>query len=151
VKSYEEIMEILEAFDLTGSFRREGAGRLFASHCGGVCGRRDAALLPSPSVPVVRARLIDPFLTKLEEWVERSQGKIRDDDVSDKLESLGLRVRTGRSAGRVEVKANYRTGATAGVSTLDHRTGHVCPVGLGPRPFRCRPADALVVWVAGVV
>lgn len=47
-------------------------------------------LLPSPSVPVVRVKLIDPFLPKLEEWVERSQGKIRGDVVFDKLGPLGF-------------------------------------------------------------
>jgi hypothetical protein len=112
VKSYEEIMEILEAFDLTGSFRAAGELARCSHHTGeAYVARRDAGLLPSPSVPVLRVRLIDPFLPKLEEWVERSQGKIRGDVVFDKLEPLGF-AGSGRTVRRAlaQVKANYRAG-----------------------------------------
>ena len=50
--------------------------------------RRDGGLLAERLEPVVRAKLIDPFLPKLEEWMERSQGKIRGDLVFDRLEPL---------------------------------------------------------------
>ena len=39
---------------------------------------RDAGQLPDEGPPR-RDRLIDPFLPKVEEWVERSDGKIRAD------------------------------------------------------------------------
>jgi hypothetical protein len=69
VKSREEIMEILEAFDLTGSFR-------------------DVGELPDDG-PQRRERIVDPFLGKIEEWVERSAGKIRADVAFGKLKALG--------------------------------------------------------------
>jgi len=112
VKSYEEIMEILEAFDLTGSFRAASELAGCSHHTvEAYVARRDVGLLPSPSVPVVRVRLIDPFLPKLEEWVERSQGRIRGDVVFDKLGPLGFEgsERTVRRA-LAAVKVNYRAG-----------------------------------------
>jgi len=112
VKSYEEIMEILEAFDLTGSFRAASELAGCSHHTvEAYVARRDVGLLPSPSVPVVRVRLIDPFLPKLEEWVERSQGRIRGDVVFDKLGPLGF-VGSERTVRRAlaAVKVNYRAG-----------------------------------------
>jgi len=112
LKSYEEIMEILEAFDLTGSLRAAGELAGCSHHTVEVyVARRDAGLLPSPTDPVERAKLVDPFLAKLEEWVERSRGKIRGDVVFDKLSRLGFEGsdRTVRRALGV-VKANYRAG-----------------------------------------
>lgn len=38
MKSAEEIMEILDAYDLTGSFRDAGELAVFASHGGPLCG-----------------------------------------------------------------------------------------------------------------
>ena len=70
-------MEILEAFDLTGSFR--AAGRLAGCSHHTVeqwVSRRDAGLLPVPLEVAERDKLIDPFLDKIEEWVERSRGAI---------------------------------------------------------------------------
>lgn len=112
MKSYEEIMEILEAFDLTGSFRAAGELADCSHHTvAEYVARRDAGLLAERLEPVVRARLIDPFLPKLEEWVERSQGKIRGDVAFEKLELLGFEGsdRTVRRA-LAEVKANWRAG-----------------------------------------
>lgn len=112
MKSYEEIMEILEAFDLTGSFRAAGDLADCSHHTvAEYVARRDAGLLAERLEPVVRARLIDPFLPKLEEWVERSEGKIRGDVVFERLEPLGFTGsdRTVRRA-LAEVKANYRAG-----------------------------------------
>lgn len=73
--------------------------------------RRDAGQLPAPTERVERSKLIDPFLPKVEEWVERSRGKIRGDVVFDKLEPLGFTgsERTVRRALAV-VNANYRAG-----------------------------------------
>src|SRR5882757_2838312 len=81
-------MEILEAFDLTGSLRDAGelagcshhtvARYVAAREAGGVCDR-----------PVVRPMLIDEFLPKVEEWMEHSGGKIRADKAHEKLLALG--------------------------------------------------------------
>jgi hypothetical protein len=76
VKSAGEIMEILEAFDLTGS-QRDAAELAGCSHhtVGRYVALRDAGALSAR--PVARAQLIDAFLPKLEEWIERSKGKLR--------------------------------------------------------------------------
>lgn len=112
MKSYEEIMEILEAYDLTRSFR-DAAELAGCSHhtVAAYVARRDAGRLPTRGQKVERSKLIDPFLAKLEEWVERSQGKIRADVVFDKLEPLGFEGsdRTVRRA-VAKVKANWRAG-----------------------------------------
>lgn len=111
MKSREEIMNILEAFDLTGSYR--GAGELAGcSHhtVARYVAMRDAGELV-PDGPERRERMIDPFLPKIEEWVERSDGKIRADVAFDKLGALGFTgsERTVRRA-VAEVKANRRRG-----------------------------------------
>lgn len=111
MKSREEIMEILEAFDLTQSFR--DAGELAGCSHHTVerwVAKRDAGELPGDG-PVRRERLIDPFMAKIEEWVERSDGKVRADVCFDKLTALGFdgSDRTVRRA-VAEVKANHRRG-----------------------------------------
>jgi hypothetical protein len=88
VKHAEEIMEILEAFDLTRSYR--SAGELAGCDHHTVAhwvARRDAGELTA--TPVRRDQLIDPFLAKLEEWMEASKGKVRADVAHDKLLDLG--------------------------------------------------------------
>ena len=107
-----EIMEILEAFDLTGSFR--AAGELAGCDHHTV---KKYVQLRDAGRPVVgaqqRARLIDPFLAKIEEWVERTEGKARADVCHEKLKVMGYggSPRTTRRA-VAEVKRNYRKGLT---------------------------------------
>ena len=81
---------MLEAFDLTGSLRDAGelagvshntVGRYVQARMAGALSDR-----PQP-----RAQLIDEFLPKLEEWIERSHGKLRADVAHDKLVALGDR------------------------------------------------------------
>lgn len=112
MKSREEIMEILEAFDLTGSLRA-AAELVGCSHhtVEQYVARRDAGRLPGGDGAVEREKLIDPFLAKLEEWVERSHGKIRGDVAFCKLQPLGFTGsdRTVRRA-LAAVKLNYRAG-----------------------------------------
>jgi transposase len=112
VKSYEEIMEILEAYDLTGSFRAAAELAGCSHHTvEQYVKRRDAGELAASTERSMRSKLIDPFLPKLEEWVDRSKGKIRADVVFDKLGSLGFEgsERTARRA-VATVKTNYRAG-----------------------------------------
>jgi transposase len=112
LKSYEEIMEILEAYDLTGSLRAAAELAGCSHHTvERYVALRDAGQLPVGLEPVERAKLIDPFLDKIEEWVERSKGRIRGDVVFDRLALLGFEgsertVRRGLAA----VKANYQVG-----------------------------------------
>lgn len=111
MKSREEIMQILEAFDLTGSFRAAGELAGCSHHTvAHWVAKRDAGELPGEG-PQRRERLVDPFLAKIEEWVERSDGKVRADVCFDKLGALGFEgsERTVRRA-VAEVKASYRRG-----------------------------------------
>lgn len=84
----EKQLEALEAYDLTGSFRSAAAlvgcdhhtvKRLVAA--------RDAGLVLVEGVE--RERVSDPFIDKITEWVERSEGKIRADRVHEKLTAMG--------------------------------------------------------------
>jgi transposase len=105
-------MEILEAFDLTKSFRAAGALAGCSHHTvAHYVALRDAGLLTCGLDRVERAKLIDPHLPKIEEWVERSHGKIRADVVFERLELLGFcgSDRTCRRA-VAEVKLNWRAG-----------------------------------------
>ena len=109
MKSDEEIMEILEAFDLTRSFR--DAGELAGCSPNTVAhwvGARDAGTFESPAR---REQLIDPFLAKLEEWVDASKAKVRADVAHDKLVALGYggSERTTRRA-VAAVKLAHRNG-----------------------------------------
>lgn len=88
MKHAEEIMEILEAFDLTRSFRSAadlaGCDHHTVAHW---VARRDAGELSAS--PLRRDQLIDPYLPKLEEWMEASNGKVRADVAHAKLLALG--------------------------------------------------------------
>jgi len=90
VKSYEEIMQILEAFDLTNTLRAAadlaGCSPNTVKHW---VERRDAGELAVPLEPARRDRLTDAFADKIEELVERSHGHIRADVCFDKLVALG--------------------------------------------------------------
>jgi len=74
VKSAEEIMNMLEAFDLTGSLRDAGELAWCSHHTvAGYVAARDAGALSARPAP--RAQLIDSCVDNVEEWVERSKGK----------------------------------------------------------------------------
>jgi transposase len=112
VKSREEIMQILEAFDLTGSCKAAGELAGCSHHTvAGWVAKRDAGLLPAPAERVRRERKIDPWLPKIEEWVDRSKAKIRADVAFENLRRLGFdgSERTVRRA-VAEAKASYRVG-----------------------------------------
>jgi len=105
-------MEILEAFDLTGSYRDAGELAGCSHHTvADWVAKRDAGLLPGPGERPERPKLIDPFLGKVEEWVERSDGKIRADVAFERLRGLGFEgsERTVRRA-VARVKGNHRHG-----------------------------------------
>lgn len=81
-------MEILEAYDLTGSFRA-AAGLAGCDHktVAHYVALRDAGV-PADEKPR-RATAIDPFLDKIEELVDRSAGRVRADVVHEKLAGMG--------------------------------------------------------------
>ncbi len=99
MKSTEEIMNILEAFDLTGS-ARSAAELAGCSHhtVGRYVALRDGQ--ETGGERPQRERLIGPYLEKVEEWVRRSHGKIRADVVHERLVGLGYggSARTTRRA-----------------------------------------------------
>jgi hypothetical protein len=112
LKSREEIMEILEAFDLTRSLRDAGELAGCSHHTvARWVQRREEGTLPTPGEPARRERIIDRWMPKIEEWVERSDGKVRADVAFDKLRALGFdgSERTVRRA-VAEVKAAHRRG-----------------------------------------
>ncbi len=89
MKNSEEVMEILEAFDLTGSLRgaAELAGCDHKTVAQWVAARDEAG----GGLPVVvrACPRVDPFAVKIEEWVQRSRGKIRADRAHERLLAMG--------------------------------------------------------------
>jgi transposase len=109
-KSDREIMEILEAYDTTG------VAHSAASLCDAdpktvrrYVQARD--LGRAVTGPAARPKLIDEFLGKVEEWVERSEGKVRADVVHERLAAMEFAgsERTTRRA-VAAAKARYRAG-----------------------------------------
>ena len=105
-----DVVEILEAFDLTGSLRE--AARL--TGCSPNTVARYVRLRERGQVaadPVRRDQILDPYLAKLEEWVERSHGRVRADVAHEKLCALGFdgSERTTRRA-VAEIKRAYTAG-----------------------------------------
>lgn len=110
VKRGREIVDILEAYDLTGSYRA-------AAELAG-CDHHTVARYvklrqtgESPEARTHRARPIDEFLDKVEELVVRSGGRVRADVVHRRITAMGFvgGERTTRRA-VAEVKARYQAG-----------------------------------------
>ena len=88
-KSDREVMEILEAYDLTRCAHS-------AAELAGVDEKtvaryvriRDAG--GDPFTRPRRMRSIDPYLPKVQEWIEASDGRIRADKVHERLLPLGF-------------------------------------------------------------
>ena len=109
-KNPTEIMEIFASYDLTRC--AWSAAQLVGCDPKTVqryVDLRDGGL--DPFRRIRRARLIDPYLKKVEELVERSKGKIRADVTHDRLRAMGFagNERTTRRA-VAEAKAVYRMG-----------------------------------------
>lgn len=87
-KDDREIMEILEAFDVTGC--AHSAAQLVGVDPKTV--RRYVAVRDSgrsPFAPVERDSVVDPFRDKIAEWVKSSQGKVRADVAHERLLAMG--------------------------------------------------------------
>ena len=103
-------MKILDAYDLTGSLRDAGELAGCSHHTvKHYVDRRAAGGELDRSA--TRPQLIDEYLPKVEEWVERSVGKVRADVAHEKLVALGYAgsERTTRRA-VAAVKKSYRAG-----------------------------------------
>lgn len=105
-KSDTEIMEILEAYDLTGTV---WSAATLTGHDPKTVKRyveaRNGGRNPYEREP--RPKMIDAFLEKVEEWVEQSKATIRADVVHEKLVKMGYRG-SARSTRRAVNAANWR-------------------------------------------
>ena len=152
MKSREEIMNMLEAFDLTGSLR--GAGELAGvSHhtVARYVAERDAGELAGDG-PRRRERIIDPFFGE-----DRGVGRAvaRQDPRRPGLRQahcFGLhRFRTHGAPGGGGGEGQPSPWSAAGVSAVDPRAWDVGAVGLGRGSGHRGPKDESVLCVVGVV
>lgn len=109
-------MEILEAFDLTGTLR--GAAGLAGCDHKTVAHWVRAREQTGGGLPVsVRPRpRVDAFAEKVEEWVERSRGKIRADVAHQRLVAMGY-MGSERTTRRAVAEAKRRWRAEHGRRT----------------------------------
>ena len=109
MKKGEEAMEILEAYDATGSYR--AAAALAGCDHKTVARLVDARERAGGGLPVRERRrpLVDPFAAKIEELVDRSRGQVRADKAHGVLVAMGYEgsYRTTRRAVG-EAKARWR-------------------------------------------
>lgn len=86
--SEEKKMEVLEAFDLTNCYRTAAELTGVDHHTvAGLVASRAAGTLGAAPPP--RSSVCDTFAGKIEEWVDKSSGKIRADVVHDRLVAMG--------------------------------------------------------------
>ena len=109
-------MEILEAFDLTGTLR--GAAQLVGCDHKTVAHWVRARDEAGGGLPVsVRPRpRVDAFAVKIEEWVDRSRGKIRADVAHQRLVAMGY-MGSERTTRRAVAEAKRRWRAEHGRRT----------------------------------
>jgi hypothetical protein len=105
--------------------------------------------------PARRPRIIDPYLAKIEEWVDRSQGKVRADIVHERLEGVGFGGMSAPPAARWR-RRRRRGAPVIGASAVGRRAGAAAALRLGQRSGGAGPGwagagDVAVLRVAGVV
>ena len=89
MKKPEEVMEILEAYDLTGSLR-QAAALVGCDHKTVAYWVRQRELAGgTPAVERKRPAMEEVFAQKIDELVDRSNGKIRADVAHAKLVAIG--------------------------------------------------------------
>ncbi|MDN5717519.1 MAG: hypothetical protein L0G89_09825 [Janibacter sp.] len=109
-KSDREIMEILEAFDATQSAHSAaGLAEVDPKTVRRYVAARDEGR--PVTGPGRRARMLDEHMGKIEEWVERGNGKVHADVIHGRLVAMGL-AGTERTTRRAvaQVKAAGRAG-----------------------------------------
>ena len=133
VRTPEEVMEILEAYDLTGSYRA-------AAELAG-CDHHTVAryvALRDEGRPVERMRaerLADPFLAKIEEWVERSGAGSARTWPTASWPGWAMRLGADHPPGGRSGEAGLAGREPSGLPAVDSRAGPVVAVGLGRRPL----------------
>lgn len=112
MKSDREVMEILEAFDVTGC--AHSAGRLAGVDPKTVRAYVRARDEGRPVTgPRERVKLVDGFAEKIEELVDKANGSIRADKVHERIVAMGFTgaERTTRRAVRA-AKERWRAGTS---------------------------------------
>jgi len=149
-KHGKEIMEILAAFDLTGC--AHSAGKLAGADPHTVA--RYVAVRDSGANPYLRParpKIIDPYLEKIEELVERSEGQVRADIVHERhLVPMGYPgdERTTRRA-VAEAKDRYRAGHRRTYRPWVPEPGMWAQFDWGAGPVVCgRPTCLFCAWLA---
>jgi transposase len=116
LKNSEEVMEILEAYDLTGTLR--GAAELVGCDHKTVAhwvrAREEAG--GGPPAPVRPRPRVGRFAEKIEEWVDRSRGRIRADVAHQRLVAMGY-MGSERTTRRAVADAKRRWRAEHGRRT----------------------------------
>ncbi len=143
-------MEILEAYDVTGSLRGAavlaGCDHKTAAHW--VRAREEAG----GGLPMaVRARpRVDEFAGKIEEWVERSRGRMRADKAHERLLAMGY-MGSERTTRRAVARAKRRWRSEHGRVTRPWITepGHWLQWDYGDGPkIADRPTVLFCAWLA---
>ncbi len=151
VQPPEEVMEILEAFDLTATLR--GAAELAGCDHKTVAHWLRAREGAGGGLPVaVRRRpRVDAFALKLEEWVDRSRRRIRADVAHQRLVATGYRG-SERTTRRAVATATRAWRAKHGRRTRPSVTepGLWMQWDYGDGPEGGRPGDGVVLRLAGV-
>ena len=142
-------MEILAAYDLTGSFRAAAALAGCSHHTvAHHVAARDAGR--PIAEPADRDRVTDAFLPKIEEWVEASKGKIRADKAHEKLLALGYQgsERSTRRAVAL-VRAAHRLGHVRVHRPWITEPGHWLQYDFGDGPvIDGRKTVLFIAWLA---
>jgi transposase len=150
MKRSEEVMEILEAYDVTGSLR--GAAALAGCDHKTVAhwvGAREEAGGGLPVASRARPR-VDRFASKIDEWVERSRGKMRADKAHERLIAMGY-MGSERTTRRAVARAKRRWRSEHGRVTRPWVTepGLWCQWDYGDGPkIAGRPTVLFCAWLA---
>ncbi len=121
-------MEILEAFDLTDSYRA-AAALTGCDHKAVQRYVRERDRGRGPGETAQRRKRIDPFLAQLEEWIERSRGWLRADPGSfDTIFPKGLATaavdRLLHHAPSLSPRASRRGSRTTSTTRVSGRSWH---------------------------
>lgn len=147
--SEDEIMDLLEFYDLTGSYRAAAALAGVDHHTVRAKVAARAAGLDA-TMRVERAKATDPFADKIVEWIDASQGRIRADRVHAKLEAMGYQG-SERTTRRVvaALKAEWRRDNTRAYKPWIPEPGLWCQWDYGEGPRVAGVASVLFcAWLA---